>query len=267
MRCRDRAGEIYWDRKWEKGGLPPALDPCGRGLNNYVSRKFHGYFERVFRSYPTHGRKLLEIGCAQSVYLPYFSKYFGFQVAGLDRSEIGCDKARMILDRESVTGQVYCADFFSPPHELLEEFDVVVSFGVVEHFQPTVEAIQGISKMLKPKGKMVTIIPNLVGILGPLQKVLDVTVYDAHVPLDRQGLASAHAEAGLEVESCEYFLPVNLGVLDIENWAKKLPYKITVRLRSWISKLFWLVEDHFGFPRGNRFSSPYINCVAQKPCA
>jgi SAM-dependent methyltransferase len=157
--------------------------------------------------------------------------------------------------------------FFSPPHELLEEFDVVVSFGVVEHFENTVEAIQGISRMLKPKGKMVTIIPNLVGILGTLQKVLDVTVYDAHVPLDRQGLASAHAEAGLEVESCEYFLPVKLGNLDIENWAKKLPYKITVRLRSWISKLFWLVEDHFGFPRGNRFSSPYINCVGQKPCA
>ncbi len=261
----DRAGEKYWEQVWKDQPLPPAIDPHAPGLNNYRSRQIHKFFAELFAPFPTRGKKLVEIGCAQSTFLPYFSKYFGFEVHGLDRSPGGCDKSRMILDREKVAGVIYCADLFSPTSELLSKFDIAVSFGVVEHFENTAGALKAIAGLLKPGGMMVTEIPNLVGILGSLEKVLDRSVYDIHVPLDREALASAHREAGLEVETCEYFLRVDLGILNIERWPKNLAYRIVSALQIRISKLFWLVEDWIPFVRPNRWTSPYTICVARKP--
>jgi hypothetical protein len=37
-----------------------------------------------------------------------------------------------ILSKEGVRGEIVCADFFSPPGSMLEVFDVVISFGVLE---------------------------------------------------------------------------------------------------------------------------------------
>src|SRR5271169_2084091 len=82
----DKAGSSYWDRMWATGTLPEPIDPHLRGLKNYPFRKFHELFARIFRGHSTQGKKLIEIGCAQSVFLPYFAKHFGFEVSGLDRS-------------------------------------------------------------------------------------------------------------------------------------------------------------------------------------
>ncbi len=262
----DKAGRRFWDQLWEKVPLPSPLDPLRPGLDNYLWREFHRYFEKVFKGHPTRGKKLMEIGCAQSVFLPYFSKYFGFEISGLDRSSIGCEKARRILEREEVSGEIYCVDFLSPPQHLFQDFDVVVSFGVVEHFENTTQCLRAISKFLKPEGRIITVIPNLAGILGTLQKVLDRAVYDMHVPLDRQTLAAAHQEAGLALEGCEYFLVANFRVLNIESWPKGVAYKAVSRLLRGISKAFWLGEDFLPFLKPNRRTSPYVNCLAKKVC-
>ncbi len=260
----DKAGREFWD-KWWQGPLPTPIDPHRPGLKNYPFRQFHLYFEKVLRDQPTQGRRLIEIGCADSVFLPYFAKYFGFDVCGLDRSEIGCERARMILERERVTGEIYCADLFSPPEHLLEKFDVLFSTGVVEHFENTAEAIRPMSKLLKPCGRMITNIPNLIGVLRAYQKRLDRAIHDAHVPLDREALASAHRSAGLDVESCEYFLPISLEVLNVRNWPRGLAYWITIRSHGLISRAVWLVSDYIPVFKPNRWTSPYVNCVARKP--
>ncbi len=260
----DKAGRNYWDKLWENHPLPPAMDPSGRGLDNYPCRKFHECFQSLFKTFPTRGSKLLEVGCAQSVYLPYFSKYFGFEVSGLDRSEIGCARARTILEREGVTGELCCADLFSPPQHLLESFHVVTSFGVVEHFEDSVECVKAMANFLRPGGRIITIIPNLAGILGTLQKMLARTVYDIHVPLDRERLSTVHKAAGLKLESCEYFLFTNLCILNIESWTKGIGYDSVTFLLRWISKSFWLAEAFLPFFKPNRWTSPYIQCVAEK---
>jgi len=82
---------------------------------------------------------------------PYFAKEFGFKVYGIDYSEIGCKQAREVLSNTGVEGNVICAIFFSPPENLIDAFDVVVSFGVVEHFEDTA-GIAAFSRFLKPNG-------------------------------------------------------------------------------------------------------------------
>lgn len=56
--------------------------------------------------------------------------------------------------------------FFSPPASMLGKFDVVVTFGVVEHFIDTRACLDAMSQFLKPGGLLVTSIPNLAGWIG-----------------------------------------------------------------------------------------------------
>ena len=259
----DKAGKQYWDKIWRTSDIPQRVNPRQEGLPNYVYRRYHEYFCKVFWNLNTHGKNLLEIGCARSVWLPYFAEEFGFEVYGIDYSETGCQQAMQILENERVNGEIVCADFFSPPGPMLEAFDVVVSFGVLEHFKDTTACIATFSKFLKPGGLLITNIPNLSGLNGLIQKMINRAILDIHVPLKRDAFMQAHQINGLRVISCDYFLFINLGVLNVENLRGGLFYK-AARLRSWINEAVWIFERVLPTLRPNRWSSPYINCVATK---
>jgi 2-polyprenyl-3-methyl-5-hydroxy-6-metoxy-1,4-benzoquinol methylase len=259
----DKAGKQYWDKVWEAHDMPLGVDPGKEGLPNYVNRRFHEYFCNVFSNMNTQGQRLLEIGCARSVWLPYFAKKFGFKVYGIDYSEIGCQQAARILANEGVKGEIVCSDLFSPPEFMLDVFDAAISFGVVEHFQDTTECIAAFSKFLKPGGLLITNVPNLQGMNGLIQKVVNRTIFDIHVPLNISTLIRAHQINGLRIISCKYFLFANLGVLNIENLKGSLFYKVA-RLRSWVNEVVWIIERVVPALKPNRWSSPYINCVAVK---
>jgi 2-polyprenyl-3-methyl-5-hydroxy-6-metoxy-1,4-benzoquinol methylase len=265
----DKAGKGYWDNKWATKRIAGAMGPCLEGLNGYVNRGFHRYFSAVFSGAETRGMRLLEIGCARSEWLPYFAKEFGFKVYGLDYSEIGCEQTRQILSKAGVRGEVVCADLFSPPDSMLRTFDIVVSFGVVEHFEDTVACIQALSRFLKPDGLMLTNIPNLVGLGGAAQKILNRPVFDIHVPMDADALAKAHRLSDLKVLNCDYHLSVNFGVCNLDGiqsasieWFVK--HNIHLFLMR-LSKVVWIIEDKVGIFKCNKLTSPYINCTARKP--
>lgn len=260
----DKAGKHYWDKAWGTYDMPKEVNPRHRGLPNHINRRFHEYFCRIFSGVNTQGKKILEIGCARSVWLPYFSKEFGFNVTGIDYSEIGCKQAMQILESARVNGKIVCADFFSPPRSMLEVFDVVVSFGVLEHFKDTAACISAFSKFLKPGGLLITSIPNLCGLNGLIQKMINRSIFDIHVPLSRNALMQAHQINGLRVISCDYFLFINLGVLNLENLRGIRLFEWLIYARSWFNNAIWTLERVTPFLKPNRWSSPYINCVATK---
>lgn len=244
--------------------MPQAVNPQDKGLANHVNRCFHEYFGQIFSNMNLLGKKLLEIGCARSVWLPYFAKEFSFEVYGIDYSEIGYQQAMQILSNEGVKGEIVCADFFSPPGSMLKAFDVVVSFGVLEHFKDTTACIAAFSKFLKPGGLLITNIPNLCGLNGLIQKMINRPIFDIHILFNTNALMQAHRINGLRVISCDYFLFANLGVLNFENLKGSLFYTGAARLRSLINKVAWICERAFPVLKPNRWSSPYIHCVAVK---
>lgn len=259
----DKAGKQYWDEVWEGQELPSPVDPRLGTLDNYVNRGFHRLFTRVFSRGNPHVQSLLEIGCARSRWLPYFATEFGFNVSGIDYSETGCSQAVSILNRAGVEGRVACANFFSPPPDMVGAFDVVVSFGVVEHFEDTAACLSSFAAFLKPGGVMITVIPNLAGIIGAIQKRLGRTIYVVHVPMDKRTLRGAHQRAGLSVQTCGYFLGINWGVLNFSDWRNYYLRWIARGLQSFASRFFWLLERMGLRIRPNRLTSPYIVCLAQ----
>ena len=262
----DRTGRAYWDGWWARRPLPQTLDPYRKGLKNYPYRRFHQFYSRLFGS-DAPGRRLIEIGCAQSVYLPYFARYHGLRVAGIDRSELGCERARKILEKESVAADIYCGDFFAPPPGTVGVFDWAVSYGVLEHFDDTGAAVAAVSRFLKPGGRVITFVPNLTGALGRYQRLLDRKLYEAHVPLSAEALARAHRDSGLEVECARYLLPFGLEVTGIETWgwgAAGLAVKVA---NTAVTRSVRFVDDHILRLKPNRWTSPYVVCVARKPAA
>jgi SAM-dependent methyltransferase len=261
----DKAGRSYWERYWEdrEPALPAAVDPRLPGWDNYLNRRFDELYKRVLPS-GSEGMRFLEVGCGRSTWLPYFAREFGLAVDGIDYSDLGARQAARILESEGVQGEIVCADFFSPPPGMRLSYDIVWSLGVVEHFADTSLALSALAEFLKPGGLLLTVIPNLAGVLGPIQKLINRPVYDVHVPLDRDALAAAHEEVGFEVSWCDYFLFASLDV-NIENWRGSRIHPVAVRLRSWITKGLWIAERMIPALRQNRWSSPYVVCVARKP--
>ncbi len=133
----DRAGRSYWDRVWTEHGDAQLPDP--RTLT-HVERSFAALFETVLCDLPPSA-SFLEIGCANSIWLPHFARRFGFRITGLDYSEIGGAQTRAAYEAAGLDAEIVCADAFSPPARLLESFDVVFTLGVVEHFDDTVGAL------------------------------------------------------------------------------------------------------------------------------
>lgn len=266
----DKAGQGYWDSVWNGASLPPAWDISGKSLRNYVERAFFDYMAEAFEKngLSCGNLSLIEIGGARSPALPTLAKRLGFKVTCLDYSEIGCEQSRLMFERECVDGDVYCADIFEPPSCLLGVFDVVVSFGVIEHFEDTAKIVSAMVKLLKPGGLIVTSIPNMHGTVGGAQKLLNRAIYDIHVALTPEEVRNAHERAGLDVIECDYFICANYGVVNIgdanpENMGWFL--KKTVRaLLARGSMAAWKLESIVGALRATRTFSPYVNCVARR---
>jgi 2-polyprenyl-3-methyl-5-hydroxy-6-metoxy-1,4-benzoquinol methylase len=264
----DKAGKQYWNNSWASGEIPEAVDPSDMRLRNYPNRRFHQWFLKLFQKTNVPSRRLLEVGCAKSAWLPYFAKEFGFTVCGLDYSPNGCRMAERVLQVNGIEAEVICADLFSPPDHMLGAFDVVVSFGVVEHFDDTAACLRAVSSFLKPGGLLITNIPNMVGWIGAIQKTVNKPVYDIHQLIDPSRLREAHKDAGLEVLECDYFLYTSFGVNNLIGistaTAAGFTKKVVLGLLARLSMLIWAIEEKIGDFRPRQFASPYINCIARK---
>ena len=215
------------------------------------------------------GQEILEVGCAGSFFLPYFADYFGLRASGLDYSEVGCERLRAQLERWGIPAEVVCADLFDPPADLRGRFDVVTSFGVIEHFEDPGRYVRALTALLKPGGLVITTLPNLVGLNGWLMRTFNPGLYALHVPLDRERVARAHAEAGLTVRDCRYFMSVNFGVLNEttlkSRWRARL-LGLFHRVLRRVSFTAWWFEERIlgGSLPASRWLSPYLLCVAEQ---
>jgi len=264
----DKAGAQYWDTTWYASELNKIADPDNQTKGYLPDRVFHEIFSSYLSGDQSADQRLIEIGCGNSGWLPYFKKRFGIQVAGIDYADEGCEMSRAIFEREGVNGEIVKGDLFDPPEELIQGFDYVFSFGVVEHFEDTAKCVAAMAQFLRPGGVMVTIIPNMNGIIGAAQKLLNRRVYDIHVPLDREDLYAAHRDAGLIIRECRYAIPYHFGV---PNLNKLDPSKLSTRIKAWIlkklrklqSSLWKRHETREWFRNPRKWNASYVICIAE----
>src|SRR5262245_37028027 len=186
---------------------------------NYVSRKEVVDLNFGWRDHTNHlivkkieeigldGKSVLEIGAGDSPWLLYFAKkYHGSRFAGLDYSKAGCERLaeRAAAICETTTIDIYHQDMFATESTLHGRFDLVLSFGVVEHFTELSHALLAKQKYLKDKGLMFSLIPNMASSIGYFTKLFNRKIYEMHNPHDWHSFLEGHREAGLTVISGGY---------------------------------------------------------------
>ncbi len=250
----------YWEQSWIVTEVPDPVDPASNSPESRLHRELHGHFVRALGERCSPGARLIELGCGGSRWLPYFSRTFGSEISGIDYSINGLEVLRQILDKAQVPATLVHGDIFEPPPEMIEQFDVVTSFGLVEHFDRTSHAVAACARYLRRGGVMITEVPTMRGPYGLVYRLLKPSIYRSHVPQSRESLAQAHADAGLQVISCDYILglPGLLTRPDTHAPAWR-------RLVFSLSRAYaWLERRGLGTPP-NRLTSPYARCIATQP--
>jgi SAM-dependent methyltransferase len=143
---------------------------------------------------PQNGRRFLEVGCAGGKWLIYFHKTFGYSVTGCDYSETGCAMARRNVEAAGIDGTILQQDLFT----LTEEFDVIYSHGLIEHFNDPKGVLEKFVSLLHASpGTLISIVPNLTGLSGLYHRLLKPETFTTHRVITLDELRGWYEEIGL----------------------------------------------------------------------
>lgn len=257
----DLAGESYWTSVWRGTTRPRWRDPTVRSLRNHVNYTIHTYLEPWISS----AASALEVGCARSIWLPTLARR-GIVATGLDYSADGCEQSRAMLVEAGTQATVVQGDLFAPAPELIERFDVALSFGLVEHFHDTASCLAALGRLVRPRGRVITLVPNLAGWMGAVLQRADPDLYALHVPLTPETLSSAAVAAHMKPEDARYLVALNPGVLATRpkpTLAGRI-YSAAVTAGRIAALPVWAAETVLGpFPT-SRHAGAYVAMVATK---
>ena len=196
----------HWEETWKNISLPRVIDINDRGL-----LELHEIFNRCLNN-SEKKLDLLEVGCAASAWLPYFHKYHHCTVYGVDYSPVGVQLARKNLSLQGVDGEIILGDILLEERIFNRQFDVIVSFGFIEHFLSPDKVIKKMATYLRSGGLLVTTVPNLKGIFGWFLRRFQPDLFNIHYPMDLEELTRHHERAGL----FPYDIPGYVGGIDLK---------------------------------------------------
>ena len=216
-------------------------------------------YQETLRKYLPKGGRLLEIGCAPGRALVTLHQLFGYDVTGLDFVEAHLTQST--LEEHHVPGRVIEADFTTA--DLHEVFDVVASFGFVEHFRDFGAVVRRQASLVAEGGTLLIGVPNIRYGNRLLYQLLAPALLPAHNPMamDPRNLLRALSwkRQDWDVLFCDYVktLPVYFDQTNplVQNYP--LRKAVVTVLRS-ITEFLKISN----IP--NFFFSPYILLIAKR---
>lgn len=248
----------YWDGTYAQASDAP-LDLSS--FRNWGQRQVVELIESVGMS----RRRVLEVGAGNSAVLCYLARMHPEgDFHGMDYAPGGCAMLQARARREGVVVGAHQADMFAPSADQVGAYDVVFSLGLLEHFTDLAAATRAKAAFVRPGGTMVTVIPNMAGVLGRLTRRFNPQVYALHVPHNVRSLVQGHLAADLTVERCGYLGSTNFGVLSScfkgpqdRGW---VTYKWLARFTT---ATWWLESRTLPLPTSSALS-PYLFVISRK---
>jgi 2-polyprenyl-3-methyl-5-hydroxy-6-metoxy-1,4-benzoquinol methylase len=245
-----------WNRAWdlvEKG--PLAFNPR--------APKFRDLDDLFMRHLPQGNQiRCLEVGCCPGQYLWYFHTRFGHQPSGIDYLQERCVETRQRCEQARLDAEIIHADLFEFEYSTEHPpWDVVVSLGLVEHFEDIVPCLNRHIDLTKPGGLVAITIPNHAGMNGRVLRTVSPQLYAIHNHMNwadlRQGLESTG-----RVEILEGGYYGRLGFWGTAVYRKaprlgRLPY-LAVRAP------LWAIEHAGRFLPNSATFSPNIAVIARR---
>jgi SAM-dependent methyltransferase len=244
---------IFWENYWKEIQLPVKVNP---------DFSFDRSLAQALIKYLPKQGSVFEVGCAPGKWLSYAAESNGLEVAGIEYSQAG---AAATLENLNILGiksdDVISGDFFLVKPS--KQYDVVMSFGFIEHFDDVENVVKKHLDWLKPGGVLILGIPNFSGLNGLIQSILDRDILDKH-NLDIMNLDffnQLEKKANLEKIFIDYigsFEPA----LAIPKYRFGNPIQFLIRCMLFVIRLIRKLKF---FDRVNsKFFSSYILAVYRK---
>jgi trans-aconitate methyltransferase len=156
----------YWESKTDLAFAVPA---------NYT---FHQLFKKLMADKPV--KTAIELGGFPGYYAIFLKKYFGVDASLFD-FYVHQPVLKEVLAANQLGEQdikVIEGDLFKYQPE--QQYDLVLSCGLIEHFQDTKDIIDRHLQFLKPGGTLFITLPNFTGVNGWVQRKYDIDNYNKH---------------------------------------------------------------------------------------
>jgi SAM-dependent methyltransferase len=202
------------------------------------------------------GGTAFEVGCYPGKFLIWLSKELGYTVSGIDLTPRVSALPAYMRSLGVDVGSVTHGDFFQLP--LAPVYDLVCSFGFIEHFTNFAEALARHVALVKPGGWLVVSCPNLRRGQFVLHRALDAETLRRHFlpAMDFAAWRRAIEPAGMDVVHQAY-----TGTCQF--WCD---FAAVPKSRRWIAGKTTgaaaFIDRHVHAP--NPWFSPYMLMVARK---
>lgn len=126
-------------------------------------------------------KSCLEIGSFPGSYIPVIGR-MGYQLNGIDFNKRNADELpKWLLSMGLPVGEFWSGDFFEFINTHPDRYDLVCSFGFIEHFENYEEVIKLHVDLVKPKGRIIITTPNFRGWMQWLpRRLLDLENLKKH---------------------------------------------------------------------------------------
>lgn len=252
----DFVGSEHWDSIWKK------VKKRNVSRLNYYNSILIDLFSKNLKP----GSRFLEVGCGGSIWLPYLAKKHSIEAWGVDYSESGIERSREADKKNGTKSRLVLADIFKENELPDNYFDVIWSNGFIEHFSDPTAVIKRVKKYLKDDGVIITMVPNMTGFAGLIQKLVDHETYQNHQKIDSSWLDQLHSDAGLtSVMKARYSGIFSLGVVNYLAFIKQpILYKLFMTALSLFQQLVLLPLRLLRIDLNTSYFSPYVVAVYKK---
>lgn len=249
MAGTDRA---FWEEAWGRS------DEARRYLT--LPLGFEPFFDR-FLPRAQEGERLdfLEVGSFPGRFLYYFAREFGYRVFGVDFVPQAAAISGWLAEL-GVPAQVAVEDFFR--FRPGRRYDVVASFGFVEHFANWQEVLDRHLDLLNPGGTLIIEFPNFRYGQYWLRRLLNPALLDGHcLEVMKPALwAQALRQQGLEVLYAGYYQTFRFWGRPAGRGLLKVGRKVLMEMVRFAQRVVNFLAPNFP----NRFFSPYAFIVARR---
>lgn len=242
MENKNLVSQKYWDQAYEKLDFykPGIIDPIRRLINRYIER--------------TENKNVVEIGCFPGRYLSVFGD-LGYYLNGIDLTPRIKELPLWLESQGYKVGDFLCDDFLNFKAD--RQYDIVCSFGFVEHFVNFDEVIKKHLDLVAQNGKIIITTPNFKGFIqNKLHLFFDRKNFEKHyIPsMDPFVWKNILEDSGFDILYCGWW-----GGFDF--WSDNSG--------GFFSKIIGFILNKLGkilrfFPINSQFFSPYSVAVARR---
>lgn len=195
----------FWDSQWS--------DREGQGsVASFLRRKDHGSDGVFLRALAANipdiwkGAKVVELGGGASEFLVDLALHRGSKVTAIDYSPKAIEITHKRYGALGIDAEIIEADIFKLDAHY-GQFDVVIHWGLLEHFSDPAPVLQVSHDLLRPGGSLVFSMPNMAAKGAALWKRHAPENFAAHIYHTDAEVAAAAASVGLKTEKNFWFEP------------------------------------------------------------